>query len=70
MPPDTPLERVDAVRRAFDAMLANVAFQEDARKSGMLIDPRSHAQIETMLKRISATPQDVIELARKAVTEE
>lgn len=70
MPPDTPLERVDAVRRAFDAMLANMAFQEDARKSGMLIDPRSHAQIETMLKRISATPQDVIELARKAVTEE
>ncbi len=70
MPPETPASRVEAVRKAFDAMLADKEFQEDARKSGMLIDPRSHAQIETILSRVSTTPQDVIELARKAVAEQ
>lgn len=69
MPPETPAARVEAVRKAFDAMLGDKDFQDDARKSGMLIDPRSHAQIETILKRISMTPPDVIEIARKAVTE-
>jgi tripartite-type tricarboxylate transporter receptor subunit TctC len=69
MPPETPADRVEAVRKAFGAMLADKEFQEDARKSGMLIDPRTHAQIESMLKRIESTPPDVIALARKAVTE-
>jgi hypothetical protein len=69
MPPETPAARVETVRKAFGAMLGDKDFQDDARKSGMLIDPRSHAQIETILKRISTSPPDVIELARKAVTE-
>jgi len=70
MPPETPAERVEAVRKAFAAMLDDKEFQDDARKSGMLIDPRTHEQIEAILKRVSTTPPEVIELARKAVTEE
>ena len=50
-------------------MLKDNEFREDANKSGMLIDPRTHAQIEAILKRVAATPQNVIEIARKAIVD-
>ena len=50
-------------------MLKDFDFREDAKKTGMLIDPRTHVQIESIIKRISSTPQKIIEIARKAVTE-
>lgn len=70
MPPEVPEARLNAVRKAFFDMLKDPEFREDARKTGMLIDPRSHTQIEAIIKRVSATPQHVIEIARKAVAEQ
>jgi len=70
MPPETPAARLDAIRRAFFAMLEDPEFREDARKTGMLIDPRSHKQIEQILDRLNRTPQSIIDLARKAVVEQ
>ncbi len=69
MPPETPPERVEAVRRAFFNMLKDSDFREDAKKTGMLIDPRTHTQIEAILHRMGSTPQNVIEIARKAVVD-
>lgn len=69
MPPEVPKARIDAVRKAFFDMLKDPEFREDAKKSGMLIDPRSHEEIEAILERISTSPQGVIELARKAVVD-
>lgn len=69
MPPEVPKARIDAVRKAFFEMLKDPEFREDAKKSGMLIDPRSHEEIEAILERISTSPQGVIELARKAVVD-
>lgn len=70
MPPDVPEARLSAIRKAFFEMLKDPGFREDAKKTGMLIDPRSHTQIEAILKRVSTAPQNVIDLARKAVTEQ
>jgi tripartite-type tricarboxylate transporter receptor subunit TctC len=67
MPPGVPAERVEAVRKAFFAMLDDSQFRDDARKTGMLIDPRSNQDIERILKRVSQTPNEIVELARKAV---
>ena len=69
MPPETPSERVEAVRRAFGDMLKDPEFQADAKKSGMVIDPRSAADIRALLDRFAATPKPIIEEARKAVAE-
>lgn len=70
MPPEVPQARVDAVRKAFFDMLEDPEFREDARKTGMLIDPRSNKEIESILARLNTTPQSIIDLARKAVVEQ
>jgi tripartite-type tricarboxylate transporter receptor subunit TctC len=69
MPPETPKERVAAVQAAFGEMLKNSDFQEDAKKSGMVVDPRSADQIRALLNRIAGMPPSVIEDAKKAVLE-
>ena len=69
MPPETPKERVAAVQAAFGEMLKNSEFQEDAKKSGMVVDPRSADQIRALLNRIAGMPPAVIEDAKKAVLE-
>lgn len=69
MPPETPKERVAAVQAAFGEMLKNSEFQEDAKKSGMVVDPRSADQIRALLNRIAGMPPSVIEDAKKAVLE-
>jgi tripartite-type tricarboxylate transporter receptor subunit TctC len=67
MPPEVPMERVEAVRKAFFEMVKDAQFIEDARKSGMTVDPRTAQDIMAMLERFRQTPTDVIEQARKAV---
>lgn len=69
MPPEVPPARVMAVRQAFDRMLHDSDFIEDARRSGMPVDPRSAADLEIILKRYSETPQAIIDEARRAVPE-
>lgn len=69
MPPETPKDRVAAIQAAFGEMLKNGDFQEDAKKSGMVVDPRSADQIRALLNRIAAMPPSVIEDAKKAVLE-
>ena len=69
MPPETPKERVAAIQAAFGEMLKNSDFQEDAKRSGMVVDPRSADQIRALLNRIAGMPPSVIEDAKKAVLE-
>ena len=69
MPPETPKDRVAAVQAAFDAMLKDNDFQEDAKKSGMVLDPRSAEQIRALLNRVGQMPASVIDDARKAVSD-
>ena len=67
MPPDVPADRVAAVRNAFAEMIANADFLDDAKKTGMTIDPRSAEDIIAILRRLASTPPAIIEEARKAV---
>lgn len=69
MPPEVPMDRVDAVRKAFWAMFDNAQFKADAKKSGMLVDPRSAEFIEDMITRLSKTPPAIIAEAQKAVVD-
>jgi len=64
-PPDIPADRADAMRRAFDEVLTDPAFLEDAAKIRLSLDPLTGDQIKALLDRAYAAPKDVIERAAK-----
>ena len=66
MPPDVPRDRVAAVRQAFMALFKDPQFLEDAKKSGMVIDPRDGETIDKTIARLRAMPAKVVEAARAA----
>jgi hypothetical protein len=47
--------------------MADPAFLKDAEKIGLTPNPISGTELETVVKRIFATPHNLVELARKAV---
>jgi tripartite-type tricarboxylate transporter receptor subunit TctC len=66
-PPGTPPERVAALRQAFQAMAADAEFRADAEKQLLDINPFSGAETDALLKRMFATPSDVVARVRTAL---
>src|SRR5262249_4781053 len=60
-PPDVPVDRVKALRDAFDAAMQDPEFLAEAKKVKLEINPVSGEKIEALLQRIYATPQDVLD---------
>lgn len=69
-PPETPPDKVLALRAAFDAMVKDEAFVGDARKANMDLSPVSGPFIQQTLERLFATPPDVLVQARAAIETE
>jgi len=69
MPPEVPREIVSAVREGFMALFLDGLFLEDAKKSGMVIDPRDGVSIEKTIARLRAIPENVVAAARAATEE-
>jgi tripartite-type tricarboxylate transporter receptor subunit TctC len=59
-PPDIPGDRAAALQTAFMAMCRDPAFLEEAEKLGFDVSPIDAAQVQSLLARSAATPQDVI----------
>jgi len=68
MPPEVPEERFQAVRKAFVEMTKDPEFLADAKKVGIDIDIVTGEEIDSLLRRVYATPPDIVELVRKAVS--
>ena len=66
MPPGTPMARVEAMRRAFEATMADPAFTTDAKNSKMVVAPASAAKVAEALTDLYLTPADVLAEAVKA----
>jgi tripartite-type tricarboxylate transporter receptor subunit TctC len=64
-PPEVPQDRVDAMRRAFDATMKDPAFLADAKKIGLDVDPVSGVEIQKLVEEIQATPQEVVDRLRE-----
>jgi len=68
-PPGIPEDRLDALRRAFDATMTDAGFLAEAKQRNMKVDPRTGEQIEAVLRKIASLPPEVIakagEMARK-----
>ena len=60
-PPGTPPERVKALRDGFDATVSDPEFLADAVQQKLVINPVSGEKIAELLKRIYATPQDLLD---------
>lgn len=69
MPPDVPQDRVAAVRKAFIDMTKDEQFLAESKKLRMDLDVVTGAEIDTLLKRVYATPPEIVEIARKAISE-
>jgi tripartite-type tricarboxylate transporter receptor subunit TctC len=68
MPPQVPPERVAAVRRAFDAAMKDPEFIADAKTSDADVEPIPGEEIQSLVKRIIATPKEVIKTAQDWMT--
>ena len=66
-PPDVPRERLEALRAAFMATMADPRFLEDAKRGGIDIDPLSGEDVARAVRAIDATPQAVIERLRTVI---
>jgi tripartite-type tricarboxylate transporter receptor subunit TctC len=66
MPPNVPAERVNAIRRAFDATMKDKEYLADAEKLKLEVDPMTGEEIAAMLADIAKTPSAVVERVKAA----
>src|SRR5882757_9431337 len=59
-PPGVPPDRVQALRRAFDATMKDPAFLEEAKQRKLEVDTRTGEEIEAVLRSVASLPEDVI----------
>jgi tripartite-type tricarboxylate transporter receptor subunit TctC len=60
-PPGVPMDRVAALRKAFDETMTDKEFLADANKGKLEIEPVSGAKMEELLKKAYATPKHLVE---------
>jgi tripartite-type tricarboxylate transporter receptor subunit TctC len=69
LPPDVPADRVEALRRAFDATMKDQSFTADAAKIGFEVDPLSGEQVQASVAALAETPPEVVARVRAALNE-
>ena len=66
-PPDTSPAQLSALRAAFDKTMADPQFLDDAEKMRIDISPMSGDKVQELVRRIYASPKDIVERAKKAI---
>jgi tripartite-type tricarboxylate transporter receptor subunit TctC len=67
LPPETPPDRVRALRDAYEATLKDPAFLADAKRIGIDVTPIDAARTTQMIHDIQTTPPDRIERLRAVI---
>ena len=60
LPPDVPIDRVEALRRAFDATMKDEGFLAESKKIGLDIDPLTGEQVQKLVADLANTPADIV----------
>jgi tripartite-type tricarboxylate transporter receptor subunit TctC len=68
-PPETPPDRVKALRDAFDAMVRDPAFLDAAKREHFDIDPVSGLELQAIVADVVATPEPLAERLRGIIEE-
>lgn len=66
-PPDIPSDRLAALRGAFMATMHDKDFLDDAKRTGLDINPASADEVEQLLARFAAFSPDIFAKARAAI---
>jgi tripartite-type tricarboxylate transporter receptor subunit TctC len=66
-PPAIPPERAAALRQAFDDTMKDPAFLDEARGSGLEVNPETGVRLASLVEDLYRTPPDVVAEARAAV---
>ncbi|MPZ36496.1 MAG: hypothetical protein GEU95_00280 [Rhizobiales bacterium] len=67
LPPDVPVERLEALRNGFDAMVKDQAVKADFVKANHELAPSSGAEVQARVNRIYGTPKHIVEKALQAI---
>jgi tripartite-type tricarboxylate transporter receptor subunit TctC len=67
LPPGVPVDRVEALRRAFDATVKDPAFLGEAARARIDIDPLRGEEVQALVEEVSKTPADVVARVREAL---
>ena len=59
-PPELPADRLQILRRAFDATMTDKAFMAEADKTQMEVDPITGEEMEKLIADIYATPKELV----------
>src|SRR5215510_2568990 len=65
-PPGLTAERVNVLRRAFDATVSDPELRAEAAKMNLAVEPSSGEQVAALLRQIYTTPKAVVEKAAAA----
>jgi tripartite-type tricarboxylate transporter receptor subunit TctC len=69
-PPDVPRERIDELRRAFDASVADPALIAEADKGKLDLSPKSGKEMEELLRSVYQVSPAALALARLLVNDD
>lgn len=64
LPPGVPTDRVDLLRKAFDATMKDPEMIADAQKKHLPMEPTSWQELNRITALVIATPKEVAELAK------
>ncbi len=62
-PPEVPLQRVAALRRAYGTALNDPELRAEAKKQGLVVTLTSGEEIERIIANLMKTPPEIRELA-------
>lgn len=65
-PPGVPPERVDILRKAFDSMVKDTTFIEQAKALGIYVDPLNGADLTSLVRSVDSADASVLQLLREA----
>ncbi len=69
-PPGAPADRVARLRAAFDAVVKDPAFLQEAAAMGFEVAPQSGEEIAARVAAVTATPKSIVDQAQRASTGE
>jgi tripartite-type tricarboxylate transporter receptor subunit TctC len=64
---EVPVSRLQILRRAFTETLADPDLLDDAAKTSLLVVPTSGEAVQSLLQKIYASPQDLLQRVRSAI---
>ena len=68
LPPGVPVQRVAALRKAFISAFADPRLLAEAKKMNFDVEPMSGEDMQALVTRLYATPANVVDRAKQALT--